>query len=143
MTENRKHATSRPDPQEIRGFRHYPGWLDLDEQKALIETLRGVVAQAPLFSPMTPYGKPMSVRMTSAGRLGWVIARAWKRPCDWRRTGVIVWASTLVGGMALRAVYGQGVQVSFVIVAGTVLAAFLVGWRGVSGAIAKRRGLKG
>ncbi|PFG61583.1 alkylated DNA repair protein (DNA oxidative demethylase) [Thioclava sp. ES.031] len=75
MTENRKHATSRPDPQEIRGFRHYPGWLDLDEQKALIETLRGVVAQAPLFSPMTPYGKPMSVRMTSAGRFGWISDR--------------------------------------------------------------------
>ncbi|OOY30085.1 alpha-ketoglutarate-dependent dioxygenase AlkB [Thioclava sp. F36-6] len=75
MTENPKHATSRPDPQEIRGFRHYPGWLDLDEQKALIETLRGVVAQAPLFSPMTPYGKPMSVRMTSAGRFGWISDR--------------------------------------------------------------------
>ncbi|WP_062317491.1 DUF3054 domain-containing protein [Demequina maris] len=75
--------------------------------------------------------------------LGWLIARAWRRPCDWRRTGVIVWASTLVGGMALRAVYGQGVQVSFVIVAGSVLAAFLIGWRVLSGAIAKRRGLKG
>ncbi|OOY20181.1 alkylated DNA repair dioxygenase [Thioclava sp. DLFJ5-1] len=75
MTENPKHAISRPDPQEIRGFRHYPGWLDLDEQKALIETLRGVVTQAPLFSPMTPYGKPMSVRMTSAGRFGWISDR--------------------------------------------------------------------
>ncbi|WP_062528682.1 DUF3054 domain-containing protein [Demequina rhizosphaerae] len=75
--------------------------------------------------------------------LGWVIARAWTRPCDWRRTGVIVWASTLVGGMVLRIVYGQGVQVSFVIVAGTVLASFLIGWRVVSGRIATRRGLKG
>ncbi|WP_062518703.1 DUF3054 domain-containing protein [Demequina silvatica] len=75
--------------------------------------------------------------------IGWLIARAWRRPCDWKRTGVTVWASTLVGGMALRAVYGQGVQVSFVIVAATVLAAFLIGWRVVSGAIAKRRGLKG
>ncbi|MAQ36324.1 MULTISPECIES: alpha-ketoglutarate-dependent dioxygenase AlkB family protein [Thioclava] len=75
MTENPKHAISRPDPQEIRGFRHYPGWLDLDEQKALIETLRGVVTQAPLFSPMTPYGKSMSVRMTSAGRFGWISDR--------------------------------------------------------------------
>lgn len=74
--------------------------------------------------------------------VGWLIARAWRRPCDWKRTGVIVWASTLAGGMALRAVYGQGVQVSFVIVAGTVLAAFLTGWRMLSGWIAKRRGLK-
>jgi hypothetical protein len=74
---------------------------------------------------------------------GWLIARAWKRPCDWRRTGVIVWASTLIGGMLLRALSGQGVEVSFVIVAGLFLALFLIGWRVVSGWIAKRRGLKG
>jgi peptidoglycan/LPS O-acetylase OafA/YrhL len=74
---------------------------------------------------------------------GWLIARAWKRPCDWRRTGVIVWASTLIGGMLLRVVSGQGVEVSFVIVAGLFLALFLIGWRVVSGWIAKRRGLKG
>ncbi|MCR6712621.1 MAG: DUF3054 domain-containing protein [Demequina sp.] len=75
--------------------------------------------------------------------VGWLIARAWKRPCDWRRTGVIVWASTLVVGMVLRAVSGQGVQPSFVIVAGLFLALFLIGWRVVSGWIARRRGLKG
>ena len=57
--------------------------------------------------------------------------------------GVIVWASTLVVGMALRAVSGQGVQPSFVIVAGLFLALFLIGWRVVSGWIARRRGLKG
>ncbi|WP_062517632.1 DUF3054 domain-containing protein [Demequina gelatinilytica] len=75
--------------------------------------------------------------------LGWALARGWRQPCDWRRTGVTVWASTLAGGMALRAVSGQGVQVSFVIVAGTFLAASLIGWRVVSGVIARRRGLKG
>ena len=74
--------------------------------------------------------------------LGWLIARAWMRPCDWRRTGTIVWASTLVGGMALRAVTGQGVQAPFVVVASVVLAAFLIGWRVISGRIAKLRGLK-
>lgn len=76
------------------------------------------------------------------GALGWAIARGWKHPCDWKQTGVIVWASTLVGGMLLRVVSGQGVQVSFVIVAGIFLALFLIGWRVVSGALAKRRGLK-
>ncbi|WP_062384013.1 DUF3054 domain-containing protein [Demequina iriomotensis] len=74
--------------------------------------------------------------------LGWVIARGWRRPCDWRRTGAIVWASTLVGGMVLRVASGQGVQVSFVVVAGVFLATALVGWRVVSGWIAARRGLK-
>lgn len=74
--------------------------------------------------------------------LGWVIARGWKHPCDWKRTGSVVWASTLAGGMLLRLASGQGVQVSFVIVAGVFLALFLIGWRVASGAIAKRRGLK-
>lgn len=73
---------------------------------------------------------------------GWLLVRGWNAPCDWRRTGTIVWASTLVGGMALRAATGQGVQISFVMVAGTFLAAGLVGWRAVSGAVARRRGLK-
>ncbi|GMA36309.1 MULTISPECIES: DUF3054 domain-containing protein [Demequina] len=75
--------------------------------------------------------------------IGWLLVRGWTRPCSWRPTGLVVWASTLVGGMLLRAVTGQGVQVSFVIVAGLFLALFLVGWRVISGAVARRRGLKG
>ena len=74
--------------------------------------------------------------------IGWVIARGWKKPCAWRPTGAIVWASTLAVGMLLRLATGQGVQVSFVLVAGLVLAAFLVGWRVIAGALAKRMGLK-
>ncbi|PTV94200.1 DNA alkylation damage repair protein AlkB [Rhodobacter aestuarii] len=67
--------TPRPKGQDLRGFVHYPGWLTAPEQAALVADLRAVVAQAPLFSPMTPYGRPMSVRMTSAGRFGWVSDR--------------------------------------------------------------------
>jgi alkylated DNA repair protein (DNA oxidative demethylase) len=59
----------------LRGFRILPGYLAADRQLALVEALRDVVAAAPLFSPMTPYGKPMRVRMTSAGRYGWVSDR--------------------------------------------------------------------
>ncbi|WP_280370815.1 DUF3054 domain-containing protein [Nocardia wallacei] len=44
-------------------------------------------------------------------------------------TGVVVWLSTLVVGMLLRVVSGQGTAVSFIIVAATVLALFLLGWR--------------
>lgn len=68
-------AETRPLPQDIRGFLHYPGWLTAPEQAAMLADLRAVVAAAPLFSPMTPYGRPMSVRMTSAGRFGWVSDR--------------------------------------------------------------------
>jgi len=74
--------------------------------------------------------------------IGWIIAKGWTKPCAWRPTGVIVWASTLVGGMVLRVASGQGVEVTFVIVAGLVLAAFLIGWRVISGLLAKRMGLK-
>ncbi|WP_067847054.1 DUF3054 domain-containing protein [Nocardia lijiangensis] len=44
-------------------------------------------------------------------------------------TGVLVWLCTLCGGMLLRAVSGQGIAFSFVLVAATVLALFLLGWR--------------
>jgi hypothetical protein len=74
--------------------------------------------------------------------IGWIIAKAWTKPCAWRPTGVIVWASTLVGGMLLRVASGQGVVFPFVIVAGLVLSAFLIGWRVVSGLLAKRLRLK-
>lgn len=42
----------------------------------MVDDLRAVVAAAPLFSPVTPWGKPMSVRMTAAGRFGWITDRA-------------------------------------------------------------------
>lgn len=74
--------------------------------------------------------------------IGWIIAKAWTKPCAWHPTGVIVWASTLVGGMLLRVASGQGVVFAFVIVAGLVLSAFLIGWRVISGLLAKRLGLK-
>ncbi|MBF6328960.1 DUF3054 domain-containing protein [Nocardia transvalensis] len=44
-------------------------------------------------------------------------------------TGVVVWLSTLIGGMVLRVISGQGIAFSFVLVAATVLALFLLGWR--------------
>ena len=52
---------------------HYPQWFDADGQTALLGAIRRVIAQAPLYTPTMPRsGKPMSVRMTNAGPLGWV-----------------------------------------------------------------------
>lgn len=56
---------------EIRGVQVYERFLDADQQEAMVADLREVVRAAPLFSPMTPYGKPMRVKMTSAGKYGW------------------------------------------------------------------------
>jgi alkylated DNA repair protein (DNA oxidative demethylase) len=56
-----------------KGIRHIPGFLDREKQEALVESIRAVVADAPLFVPAMPRtGKPMSVRMTNCGSLGWV-----------------------------------------------------------------------
>jgi alkylated DNA repair protein (DNA oxidative demethylase) len=55
------------------GFRHLPGYLSVEEQKDLLEDIRTVVAAAPLYQPAMPRtGKPLSVRMTNCGTLGWV-----------------------------------------------------------------------
>ncbi|MHA7829256.1 MAG: alpha-ketoglutarate-dependent dioxygenase AlkB family protein [Roseovarius sp.] len=59
----------------VRGVKIYKGALDGATQEALVTALREVVRRAPLFSPMTPYGKAMTVRMTSAGRYGWYADR--------------------------------------------------------------------
>ncbi|NIY79422.1 alpha-ketoglutarate-dependent dioxygenase AlkB [Celeribacter sp. HF31] len=59
-------------PLDLRGMQVFKGLLSPEEQKHLVETLRDVVREAPLFHPMTPSGKRMSVRMTSAGRFGWI-----------------------------------------------------------------------
>ncbi len=56
-----------------KGIRHLPGFLDRDKQESLVESIRAIVSEAPLFVPVMPRtGKPMSVRMTNCGVLGWV-----------------------------------------------------------------------
>ena len=59
------------DNLDIRGVELFRNYLDPPAQAALADDIRAVAAAAPLFSPMTRYGKPMSVRMTSAGKYGW------------------------------------------------------------------------
>jgi alkylated DNA repair protein (DNA oxidative demethylase) len=56
---------------QVSGFEIHKGYLDATTQAALVEDLRAVAAAAPFFAPLTPWGKPMSVRMTSAGKYGW------------------------------------------------------------------------
>lgn len=62
-------------PQMLRGVAIYPGFLGAAAQRSLVDALRDVVAAAPMFHPETRWGKQMSVRMTSAGRFGWVSDR--------------------------------------------------------------------
>lgn len=59
------------------GVRLIAGAITPGEQKVLLGAIRDVVAQAPLFVPAMPRtGKPMSVRMSNCGPLGWVTDKA-------------------------------------------------------------------
>ena len=60
-----------------KGFRHLPEYLPPARQRALLETLRAVIAAAPLYTPVMPRtGRPLSVAMTNCGALGWISDRA-------------------------------------------------------------------
>ena len=71
--------------------------------------------------------------------VAWVVGRAWIAPTAPVRTGIPVWAGTVVIGMLLRWVAGQGVQTVFVMVGAGFLFLFLVGWRGIVALWANRR----
>ena len=64
---------------------------------------------------------------------GWLAARAWWRPFGLFPAGVGAWLGTVVGGMVLRVVSGQGTAVAFIGVALAFLGLFLLGWRLVAG----------
>lgn len=53
-----------------------PGYLDRAGQEALLGAVRAVIEQASLYTPRVPSGKPMSVKMTNCGPLGWVTDEA-------------------------------------------------------------------
>lgn len=56
-----------------KGFEHHRAYLDPGRQQELLDAVRAIVAEAPLYVPAMPKsGKPLSVRMTNCGSLGWV-----------------------------------------------------------------------
>jgi Protein of unknown function (DUF3054) len=65
----------------------------------------------------------------SGTALGWLASRAWRRPTPVMPTGVVVWLCTVTVGMLLRKATSAGVAASFVVVASSVTALLLLGWR--------------
>jgi hypothetical protein len=61
--------------------------------------------------------------------VGWLAARAWRRPLAIRPEGLAIWLCTVALGMILRVVSGQGTAVAFIAVALAFLGLFLLGWR--------------
>ena len=55
------------------GLDFHPGFLDRSAQEKLLAEIRAIVAEAPLYTPQMPKtGKPLSVKMTNCGPLGWL-----------------------------------------------------------------------
>jgi DNA oxidative demethylase len=66
-------------PNEVRtvveGFRLWPGAFDAAAQADLAAAVFARLEAAPLYQPLTPGGRPFSVRMSNFGPLGWVSDR--------------------------------------------------------------------
>jgi Protein of unknown function (DUF3054) len=71
--------------------------------------------------------------------VGWLASRAWQRPTAVVPTGVVVWLCTVAVGMLLRKASSAGVATSFVLVAASVTAVVLLGWRAAVALTLRRR----
>jgi hypothetical protein len=75
----------------------------------------------------------------SGTALGWLLSRAWRHPTDVVPTGLVVWLCTVAVGILLRKASSAGVAASFVVVAASVTAVLLLGWRAAAGLALRRR----
>lgn len=73
---------------------------------------------------------------TAAGLLA---TRYWRRPASLVPVGVGVWLCTVVIGMLLRVLVGQGTAVAFILVALAFLGLFQLGWRVLAGLAGQAR----
>jgi Protein of unknown function (DUF3054) len=112
-----------------------PGWLVMDVIGVLVFCAVGRRSHA---EGITITGVATTAWPFLTGTvLGWLASRAWRRPTAVTPTGVVVWLSTVLVGMALRKATAAGVAASFVAVAASVTAILLLGWRVVVGLTAR------
>ena len=69
---------SPPGPalEPLPGLKLWPGRLDAAAQAALRDAVVAALETAPPYRPITPGGRPLSVRMSNLGPFGWVTDRA-------------------------------------------------------------------
>ena len=65
-----------PRDDALDGFCLWPGRLTAPDQAILRDQVLAALEAAPLYRPVTPGGRPFSVRMSNLGPLGWVSDRA-------------------------------------------------------------------
>jgi alkylated DNA repair protein (DNA oxidative demethylase) len=92
----------------VGGISVFKAFLPPSDQLRLVEALRQVAAQAPVFSPKTKSGKSMSVRLTAAGDFGWFSDQRGYRYVKQHPSGVN-WPEIPAEIMAIwRVVAGEG-----------------------------------
>ena len=75
--------------------------------------------------------------------VGWLILLATRRDPGGLGSGVLVWSASLVVGMVIRGIGdGRVPHWSFMLVAATVTAVFLIGWRAIRAAVLRGRGTR-
>ena len=75
--------------------------------------------------------------------VGWLVARAWRRPLS-LASGLVIWPTTVLVGMIVRAsVFDGGTATSFVIVTMAFLGMCLVGWRLIAQSVMRRQSSSG
>ncbi len=114
-----------------------PGWLAMDVVAVLVFCAAGRRShdEGLNISGVATTAWPF----LSGTAVGWVASRAWRRPTAVAPTGVVVWLCTVAVGMLLRKLTSAGVAASFVVVAASVTAVLLLGWRAIARAILRRR----
>lgn len=76
--------------------------------------------------------------------VGWLIVLATRRSPGAVASGVLVWVATVVVGMVIRGIGdGRVPHWSFILVAASVTAIFLIGWRVIRAALLRRRARAG
>ncbi len=76
----------------------------------------------------------------SGTAVGWLLSQAWRRPTAVYPTGVLVWLCTVAIGMLLRKITSASVAGGFIVVASTVTALLLLGWRVIARSGLRRAG---
>ena len=115
----------------------WPAWLATDVVAVLVFCAVGRRSHA---EGLSITGLASTAWPFLAGTVtGWLASRGWRRPTAVVPTGVAVWVCTVVVGMLLRKAISAGVAASFVVVASSVTAALLLGWRAGLRALTQRR----
>lgn len=116
----------------------HPAWLGVDLLALLVFAAIGRRSHAEGITVLGVLSTAWPFAVGAA--VGWLVARAWRRPVVLWPSGVAAWLGALVVGMLLRRLAGEGTPPDFVAVAGVFIAVFLLGWRVVVALLQRRRG---